>query len=139
MANISLFDPMTTQMNRLLQNFGIKPFHFEDEHLQMKIDVTEDEKNFIVRANIPGFKKEDIKVDIDGNRVSISGETKSQKEEKKDEKVIYSERYEGRVYRSFTLDSTIDEANAQANYKDGVLKLTLPKSSNGKVKRLSID
>ncbi|MFT3931108.1 MAG: Hsp20/alpha crystallin family protein [Spongiibacteraceae bacterium] len=139
MANISLFDPMTAQMNRLLQNFGLKPFHLEDDRLQMKLDVSENENNFIVRADIPGIKKEDIKVDIDGNRVSISGEMKSQKEEKKDEKVIYSERYEGRVYRSFTLDSAIDDAKAQANYKDGVLELTLPKSSNGKVKRLAIN
>lgn len=139
MTNLSLFDPMTTQMNRFLQNFGLKPFQFEDDRLQMKIDVSEDEKNFVVRADIPGAKKEDIKVDIDGNRISISAEAKSLKEEKKDEKVIYSERYEGQVYRSFTLDSAIDEAKAQANYKNGVLELTLPKSSNGKVKRLSIN
>ncbi len=139
MANLSLFDPMTTQMNRFLQNVGLKPWQFEDERLQVKLDVSEDEKNYLVRADIPGVKKEDIKVDIDGNRVSISAEIKSFKEEKKDEKVIHSERYEGQVYRSFTLDGAIDEAKAQANYKDGVLELTLPKSSNGKTKRLAIN
>lgn len=142
MANLSLFDPMTTQMNRFLQGFGLKPWPlqlpFDDERLQMKLDVSENDKNYVVRADMPGVKKDDIKVDIEGNRVSISAEIKSVKEEKKDEKVIHSERYEGQIYRSFTLDGSIDEGKAQASYKDGVLELTLPKSSNGKTKRLSV-
>lgn len=139
MANLSLFDPMTTQMNRFLQNFGIKPWPFEEQRLQMKIDVNEDDKNYIVRADIPGVKKEDIKVDIDGNRVAISAEVKSFKEEKKDEKVIHSERYEGQIYRAFTLDGGINKDAAQAKYTDGVLELTLPKSSSGSNKRLTIE
>jgi HSP20 family protein len=95
MANLSLFDPMTTQMNRLLQNFGFKPWQFEEQRLQMKLDVSEDDKNYIVRADIPGVMKEDIKVDIDGNRIAISAEIKSFKEEKKNETVLHSERFEG--------------------------------------------
>lgn len=138
MANISLFDPMTTQMNRFLQSFGMKPWQFEEHHLQMKIDLSEDEKNYIVRADIPGVKKDDIKVDIDGNRVSISAQVKSFKEEKKNETVIHSERYEGQVSRSFTLDSAVDQEKAQAKYLDGLLELTLPKTSNGKSRRLAI-
>ena len=139
MANLSLFDPMTTQMNRFLQGFGLKPWQFEDERLQMKLDVSEDDKNYIVRADIPGVKKEDIKVDIEGNRVSISAEIKSVKEEKKDEKVIHSERYEGQVYRSFTLDGGIDREKAQARYADGVLELTLPKNGAGAGRRLAVE
>jgi len=138
MTNLSLFDPMTTQMNRVLQSFGLKPWQFDDQQLQVKIDISEDDKNYIVRADIPGVKKEDIKVDIDGNRVSISAEVKSFKEEKKNETVIHSERYEGKVFRSFTLDSAVDQEKAQAKYQDGTLELTLPKSSNGKSKRLAI-
>lgn len=138
MANISLFDPMTTQMNRLLQSFGMKPWQFEEQHLQMKIDLSEDEKNYIVRADIPGVKKDDIKVDIDGNRVLISAQVKSFKEEKKNETVIHSERYEGQVSRSFTLDSAVDQEKAQAKYQDGLLELTLPKTSNGRSRRLAI-
>ena len=84
MANLSLFDPMTTQMNKFFQNFGLKPgFLGEDSRLDIKLDLSEDEKNYIVRAEIPGVKKEDIKVDVDGNRVSISAEVKSLKEERK--------------------------------------------------------
>ena len=139
MANLSLFDPMTTQMNRLMQSFGMKPWQFEDQRLQMKLDVSEDDKNYIVRADIPGVKKEDIKVDIDGNQVSISAEVKSFKEEKKNETVIHSERYEGQVFRSFTLDCAVDQEKAQAKYQDGLLELTLPKTSNGKSRRLAIN
>jgi HSP20 family protein len=139
MADLSLFDPMTTQMNKFFQSFGLKPSFLGDEQrLDMKLDLSEDDKNYIVRAEIPGAKKEDIKVDIDGNRVSISAEIKTFKEEKKNETVIHSERYEGKVFRSFTLDSSVNEETAQAAYKDGVLELTLPKISSAKSKRLTI-
>ena len=139
MTNISLFDPMTAQMNKFFRNFGLKPILLEDEQsLDIKLDLSEDDKNYIVRAEIPGVKKEDIKVDVDGNRVSISAEIKSFKEEKKNERVIHSERYEGKAFRSFTLDTAVNEGAAQASYKDGLLELTLPKTGNGKSKRLTI-
>ena len=139
MTNISLFDPMTAQMNKFFRNFGLKPILLEDEQsLDIKLDLSEDDKNYIVRAEIPGVKKEDIKVDVDGNRVSISAEIKSFKEEKKNERVIHSERYEGKAFRSFTLDTAVNECAAQASYKDGLLELTLPKTGNGKSKRLTI-
>lgn len=139
MTNLSLIDPMTTQMNKFFRNLGLKPILLEDEQgLDIKVDLSEDDKNYIVRAEIPGVKKEDIKVDVDGNRVSISAEIKSFKEEKKNERVIHSERYEGKVFRSFTLDTAVNEGAAQACYKDGLLELTLPKISNGKAKRLTI-
>lgn len=139
MANLTPFDPMTNPMNKFFQHWLPRPWLLEGEsQLDMKIDLAENEKNYVVRADIPGAKKEDIRVDIDGNRISITAETKSFKEEKKDEKVIHSERYEGKVFRSFTLDSAVDEATAQASYKDGVLELTLPKKSNGSPKRLTI-
>jgi HSP20 family protein len=138
MANVSLYDPFSSRLNKLFNNFPAFPAMFEEkEGLGIKIDVSEDEKNFSVRADIPGVKKEDIRVDIDGNRVSISAEAKKSKEEKK-ENVVYSERYEGKVFRSFTLDSNVDEAKAEAKYADGVLELTLPKKGNGSAKRLAV-
>lgn len=140
MSNISLFDPMTNQMTRLLHSFGLRPTLFDDEiKLDMKIDVSEDEKNYIVRADMPGFKKEDIHVDVDGNRVTISAESKSVKEEKKGETVIHSERYEGKLFRSFTLASGVNEAGVEASYKDGVLQLKLPKTTGGAAKRITIN
>lgn len=140
MANITLFDPMTTQMNRFFRNWLPREWPLEKEiSYDVRVDLSEDEKSYIVRADLPGVNKQDIHVDIDGNRVSISAQMKSVKEEKKGESVVHSERYEGNVFRSFSLDSDIDESNASASYKDGVLELTLPKKAGAKGKRLSIN
>ena len=83
----------------------------------------------MIRADIPGVKKDDIKVSVDGNVVSISAEVKQEKEEKQGERVIRSERYRGAVSRSFSLGQDVDESAAQAKYADGVLELTLPKKT----------
>ena len=139
MANISIYDPFGTRFNRLMSNFFNQPALFDDKDgIELKLDVSEDEKNYVVRADVPGVKKEDIKVDIDGNHVSITAEMKRTKEEKKGENVVHTERYEGKVFRSFTLDRNVDVAGAQAKYSDGVLELTLPKKGNGNGKRLPV-
>ena len=94
---------------------------------QIKVDVSENDKNYVVNAEIPGAKKDDVKVTIDGNRVSIRAETKRDTEEKEGETVVRRERYYGVQSRSFMLDHDIDDSNATAKYQDGVLELTLPK------------
>jgi HSP20 family protein len=116
-----------------------RPDLFEDKGgVDIRLDVTESDKAYSVRADIPGVNKDDITVDINGNQVSISAEMKKAKEEKKGENVVYSERYEGKAFRSFTLDSDVDPAAASAKYTDGVLELTLPKKPDGSGKRLAI-
>ena len=89
-------------------------------------------------AEIPGVKKEDIKVSIDGNQVALSAEVKREKEEKEGEKVLRSERYHGRVARTLLLDDSVDQANASARYENGVLELTLPKAQQSVSKLLEI-
>ena len=84
---------------------------------------------------MPGVRKEDIRVSVDGAMVTISGEVKKEKEEKKGDQVIRSERYFGRVERSFSLPQEIDEANVDAKYADGVLKPTLPLREKTKAKQ----
>jgi HSP20 family protein len=106
--------------------------------MQIKMDVKEDDQAYTVHADIPGVKKEDIHVSIEGNQVSISAETRVEKEEKKGEKVLRSERYVGKVARSFTLANEVDEAKAQAKYNDGVLELTLPKKAVSAARKLAI-
>lgn len=106
--------------------------------MQITLDLTENDREYHVRAEIPGVKKEDIGITVDGNRVSISAEIRKEKEEKKDEKVLRSECYYGRVYRSFTLDQDVDEGKAEAKYRDGVLELTLPKKSGAGRRRVAI-
>lgn len=148
MANISLRDPFFSRLSRFdpfadddwLKGFWVRPIAGETETApQIKIDLTENATAYTVRAEIPGAKKEDIKVEIEGNRVSISAEVKREKEEKKDDKVIRRECYQGASYRSFTLDSDVDDTKAQARYDNGVLELTLPKRNGGGSKQLQIN
>lgn len=105
---------------------------------EIRVDLSENDKSYTVRAEIPGAKKEDIKVNLDGNRVSISADVKRDKEEKKDDKVIWRECYQGSSYRSFTLDSDVDEAKADASYDNGVLVLNLPKKNGAAGKQLQV-
>ena len=107
--------------------------------MQLKLDVREDDKAYTVHAEIPGVKKEDIHVQIDGNLVSISAEVKNEKEVKEGEKLLRSERYFGKLSRSFKLAQDVDDSKANARYNDGVLELTLPKRSNNGSKRLNIE
>lgn len=139
MANITRYDPFEDFFKDFGKGFWVKPFAMPAEtELTMKIDVAEDDKAFSVKADIPGVKKEDIQIDVDEDRVSVRAEVKQEKEEKKGEKVVYSERSYGMVSRSFSLPAAVDAKGAKAEYKDGVLSLMLPKKSNGGAKRLSV-
>ena len=139
MANITRYNPFDELFNEFGKGFWVKPVAFPSgTELSIKVDVKEDEKSYTVRADIPGVKKEDIQVDIAGDQVSLRAEAKQEKEEKKDEKVIYSERSYGMVSRSFSLPTEVDAKGARAEYKDGVLSLSLPKKSNGGGKRIAV-
>lgn len=139
MVNLTRFNPGNDVFDDMFRGFFMRPVQLENQQpVQIRMDVKEDDRNYAVSAEIPGVRKEDIHVTIDGNLVSISAEVKSQKEEKKDDKVLRSERYYGKVSRSFTLGQDVDEAAAQAKYTDGVLELTLPKRIGGKSKKLTI-
>lgn len=139
MANITRYGPFDDLLNELGKGFWVKPFSMPgDGQLQLKVDVKEDDRSYTVRADIPGVRKEDIHVDVDGNQVSLSAEVKQEKEEKKGEKVIYSERRYGMVSRAFSLPSEVDAQGAKAEYKDGVLVLSLPKKAGAATRRISV-
>ncbi|GAB3254066.1 Hsp20/alpha crystallin family protein [Chitinimonas naiadis] len=146
MSHLTVTDPITNRMNRLLQNFWHpasnelfrNDFLRNEGALDMKLDVSQDESNYIIRADIPGVKKEDIHIDVDGKLVSISAEVNKQNEEKKGEAVVYTERYQGKVFRSFRLDTDVDQSKALAQYKDGVLELRLPKVTQVSTKRITV-
>jgi len=105
---------------------------------EIKMDVSEDEKSFRIKAEMPGVRKEDIKVSIDGNQVTIGAEVKKDKEEKKGETVIRSERYYGAQYRAFSLRQEVDSGTAEAKYSDGVLELVLPKKQPTSARQVTI-
>jgi len=139
MANITRYNPIEDMLNEASKGFWVKPFALPAEtELKMKLDVKEDEKSYTVRADVPGVKKEDIFVDIDGAYITLRAESRQEKEEKKGEKLIHSERSYGMVSRSFQLPTEVDSQAAKAEYKDGVLNLTLPKKANASGKRISV-
>jgi HSP20 family protein len=102
-----------------------------------RMDVSETDQGYLVKAEMPGVKKEDIKVNVDGNQVSITAQTQ-QESEQKSENMLCTERSWGQYYRSFTLPQPVDDAQAKAEYHDGILELTLPKKAGGTAKTLAI-
>ncbi|WP_088286446.1 Hsp20/alpha crystallin family protein [Ideonella sp. A 288] len=118
----------------------LRPWRLEgpERAPQIRIDLSEADGSYAVKAEIPGVRKEDIDVRIDGNQVTISAEVKQEKEEKEGQRVLRSERQYGFASRSFTLADTVDEAKVEARYQDGVLQLTLPKRSPATQKRITI-
>lgn len=137
MANITRFDPFN-DMDDLFKGLFVRPMRvdLETPQMRMKMDVTRTDDTYTAKAEIPGVRKDDIQVSIDGNEVTISGEIKKESEQKKGEEVVRSERYYGKVSRSFTLPHEVDEPRVTAKYADGVLNLTLPmkaKSASRKV------
>jgi HSP20 family protein len=103
-----------------------------------RLDVSEHEKAFEVKAELPGVKKEDVKVSIDGPRVTIEGECQQANEQREGEQVVYSERSTRRYQRSFTLPSEVDDATAEAKLENGILMLTLPKKQGSATRRLTV-
>lgn len=104
----------------------------------IRIDVSETDESYTVKAEVPGAKKEDLRVQIEGNYVAISAEVKDEKESKDGERVLTRERYYGNMARGFTLACEVDDKNSAAVFKDGVLTLTLPKRSQAKGSVLQI-
>ncbi len=105
---------------------------------QFRMDVTENDQEYQVLAELPGVKKEDISITINGNEVAVSAEVKHEKDVENGETVLRAERYYGKIQRAFTLGQEVDEATAQAKYNDGVLELTLPKKAVAAAKRLTV-
>lgn len=139
MANLIRFNPVDDAFDDLFRGFFMRPVRLESgQEMQIKMDVREDDKAYTVHAEIPGVKKDDIHVSIDGGQVAISAEVKNEKEVKEGEKVLRSERYYGKVSRAFTLGKDVDEAAAQARYDNGVLELTLPKKAAVQARQLKI-
>jgi HSP20 family protein len=140
MANVRLYDPFEERFDELVKNF-FRPVFWQptaERQMQVKMDVTENDKAYVIKAELPGVKKEDINVAIDGNQVTISTEVKQEKDVKEGERLLRSERYYGKAHRSFALAQDVDEAAASASYTDGVLELTLPKKTATSAKKLEI-
>ncbi len=103
-----------------------------------RIDVTENEKNYQIEADLPGVTKNDLKVSVDGPRVTIEAEVRRETERKEGESVVHAERVVRRYARSFELPHEVDDAQAAAKLEHGVLTLTLPKKQAAASRLLQI-
>ena len=141
MANVTRFDPFNELVDDLFRGFLVRPVAYEgrgETLLRMKVDVAEKNGEYKVTAELPGVRKEDIQVSIDGPQVTLAAEVKQEKEASQDERVLHTERLFGKLSRSFTLPQEVDEAKAQAKFRDGVLDLTLPKKAAAQRKQVTI-
>jgi HSP20 family protein len=151
--NLMRFDPFSDlmrvdpfrSMDDIFREFSMLPSLRSAAALEpmnrIRMDISETDKSYEVKADIPGVKKDDIKVAVDRNQVTISAEVKEEKDEnqKNASGIVRSERYYGQMYRSFVLPQEVDDAAAEAKYENGVLQLTLPKKSDsGGAKQLAI-
>ena len=102
------------------------------------IDVVEDKENVMIKADLPGLKKEDISVNVDNNILTIRGERKSESE-RKEEGYHRVERFYGAFERSLDLGTAVDSTKIKAKYNDGVLEVVLPKTEKAKTKQVVID
>ncbi|MGL4576971.1 MAG: Hsp20/alpha crystallin family protein [Burkholderiaceae bacterium] len=103
-----------------------------------RIDVTEKNGGYEVKAELPGVAKEDISIDIEGAAVTIQARRSETKEKKDGERVLYSERTAESFARSFELPQAVDSAAAKAEFVNGVLTLTLPKKEAAKTQRIAV-
>jgi HSP20 family protein len=138
MTALTRFEPIDQMFPDFFRRFGLPTRFSENAPGEIRIDVTEKDKAYDVRAEIPGAKKEDIHVEVDGNFVSISAEVKKDKEEKSGGRVVLKETYYGSASRGFSLAHEIDSKGVVAKLEDGVLKLTLPKREGSSGKTIQI-
>ena len=139
------FKEMEDAQNRLARFFGLSPARLtngEKEAMTVTewspaVDITEDDKEWLVKADLPEVKKEDVKVTVENGVLTITGERKFEKEEK-DKKFHRIERSYGNFLRSFALPEAADGSKVAAEFKDGVLKVHLPKGEKAKPKAVEV-
>ena len=145
-SNLTRYDPIRDIMRldpfRSIEDF-MRDFPVStalrglDGERQIRVDVSETDQAYEVKADMPGLKKEDIQVAVDGNRISISATVQEDKQQTSGG-MVYSERYSGSQYRSFSLPQEVDDTKTEAKYQDGVLHLTLPKKPGTAHKQITV-
>ena len=138
MTRGSLFDDF---FRDVAPGFYVRPLHGDPlpQPGQIRIDVKENGNHYTVQAEIPGGRKEDIHVTIEGSTVMVRADVKQEDQQTRDDKVLRSERYFGSVSRGIQLPQEVDQSQAKARYDNGVLTLTLPKKQGNGSQKLRID
>ena len=135
------YEPLVGQLDGLFNEL-FRPAYLHaaqrDEAAPIRFDVRESPEAYVVAAELPGLRKEDIHVEIEGNEVTIAAESKREAEVKEGDKWLRTERYFGKTARRFALPQEVDEAKAVAKFENGILELTLPKKTAIAGRKLSI-
>jgi HSP20 family protein len=138
------FREMEDLQRRMESLFGLSArrqdkddLNFTVSHWSPLVDIVEDDKEYLIKAELPEMKREDIRVSVENNLLTLRGERKFEQEEK-DKKFHRVERAYGSFARSFSLPDEVDSGKVSAEFKDGVLKVHLPKSPNAKPKSVEV-
>ena len=140
MSTLIRYEPLVGQLDGLFNDF-FRPAYAtaqRDEPAPIRFDVRETPEAYVVSAELPGVKKEDISVEIEGSEVTLAAETKRATAAENGDKWLRTERYFGKAARRFALPQEVDEAKAVAKYDNGLLELTLPKKAAVSGRKLSI-
>ncbi|MCB1926503.1 MAG: Hsp20 family protein [Rhodocyclaceae bacterium] len=137
MNTLKPFDPVED----FFRGFFVRPVEFgkDDQIAPMRVDVRESAEGYEVHAEMPGVRKEDIQVNVEGPVVSISAERRQDKEQREGDRVIRSERHFGRIARSFQLGAELDAERTVARFADGVLTLKLPRKDVQPKQKIAIE
>ena len=129
------------EINRAFDNFvrgGVQADEsFMTSYWTPAVDIAEQENEYTVKMELPGVNKEDVKINLESNILTIKGEKKQEKEEK-DKNLHRVERSYGSFQRSFTLPTTVKSDKIDAVFKDGVLSISLPKAEEAKPKQIEV-
>ena len=140
MNPLTRYEPLVGRLDGLFDEFLRPALVWENNtQPQIRVDVKETPEAYTVHAELPGVRKDQIHVEIEGNEVTVSAETRREVEKKDNEKWLRTERFFGKTARRFALPQEIDEARATAKFADGVLELTLPKKAVVTGRKLEIN
>lgn len=138
LRQLTRFDPLN-DLDEVFRGLGRQTLSRQyQDMMEMRLDVTEDDTSYYVNVDIPGVEKNNIDVSVQGNSVTISAEVEREKS-RESKKEVYSERFIGKAFRSFSLPTDVDSTKSQASYDGGVLKLKLPKIATDTSRHISIN
>lgn len=141
MANLARFDPFETAVDTLFRNFLRPTFDWDVQRTVrgvIPMDIWETDNAYVVTAELPGVRKENINVRVFENQLVIEAEAVQEKQAGEEAKQLLDERSYGKFSRAIVLPTEIDQEHAEAKHEDGVLRLTLPKRADSVAKRLTV-
>lgn len=139
MSALTRFERMDDLFGEFFRRMGRMPALPAELPQDIRLDVTESDQAYTVKAEMPGARKEDIRVSLDGNQLTIAAEVRRDTEKKDGERVLMRETTQGSIARGLTLAYEVDESQAKAKYENGVLEMTLPKRREAQGRQITVN